>query len=44
MRYNGVIQRKLALLNKQILKLEEYLKGIDYSEFSKSWAMPHKSA
>jgi uncharacterized protein YutE (UPF0331/DUF86 family) len=38
MRYNGVIQRKLSLLNKQLLKLEEYLKGIDYSEFSGSWA------
>lgn len=38
MRYNGIINRKLALLNKQLVKLEEYLKGVGYAEFSESWA------
>jgi hypothetical protein len=28
MRYNGVIQRKPALLDRQVLKLEESLKNI----------------
>jgi len=41
MLYNGVIQRKLALLNKQLFKLEDYLKGVGYAEFSESWA--HRS-
>lgn len=41
MRYNGVVQRKLALLNKQLQKLEENLKDIEYAEFSESWG--HKA-
>ncbi len=39
MRYNGVIQRKLALLNTQVLKLEESLKNISFSEFEESWIL-----
>lgn len=38
MRYNGIIQRKLALLNKQLVNLEEYLQGVGYAEFAASWA------
>jgi len=37
MRYNGVIQRKLALLDKQVQRLRESLKGISCEEFSQSW-------
>ena len=39
MRYNGVIQRKLALLNNQILMLEESLRNVSYGEFEKSWIL-----
>ena len=37
MRYNGVIQRKLALLDKQVQRLQASLKGISCEEFSQSW-------
>jgi len=39
MRYNGVIQRKLSLLNTQVLKLEESLKDISLNEFQDSWIL-----
>lgn len=39
MRYNGVVQRKLALLSTQVLKLEESLKDISFSEFKESWIL-----
>jgi uncharacterized protein YutE (UPF0331/DUF86 family) len=39
MRYNGVVQRKLALLNKQVLKLEESLKDVSLKEFQESWIL-----
>lgn len=39
MRYNGVVQRKLALLNTQVLKLEESLKEVSFSEFEESWVL-----
>lgn len=39
MKYNGVVQRKLALLNTQVLKLEESLKNISFSEFEQSWIL-----
>lgn len=39
MRYNGVIQRKLALLNTQVLKLEESLKEVSFDEFKESWIL-----
>ena len=39
MRYNGVIQRKLALLNTQVLKLEESLKDVSFDEFKESWIL-----
>lgn len=37
MHYNGVIQRKLALLDKQVQRLQESLKGISRDEFAASW-------
>lgn len=39
MRYNGVIQRKLALLNTQVLNLEESLKDVSFAEFQASWIL-----
>lgn len=39
MRYNGVIQRKLALLNTQVLRLEESLKDVSFDEFNESWLL-----
>jgi len=39
MRYNGVVQRKLALLNQQTLKLEESLNDISFNEFETSWIL-----
>jgi uncharacterized protein YutE (UPF0331/DUF86 family) len=39
MRYNGVIQRKLALLDQQVLRLEESLRDIDYPQFKNSWVL-----
>jgi uncharacterized protein YutE (UPF0331/DUF86 family) len=39
MRYNGVIQRKLALLSQQVLKLEKSLEKVSFSEFKESWIL-----
>ena len=39
MRYNGVIQRKLALLNSQVLHLEENLRDISMSKFADDWVL-----
>jgi len=37
MKVNGVIQRKLALLDVQVVKLHEMLEGVSYGEFAESW-------
>jgi uncharacterized protein YutE (UPF0331/DUF86 family) len=37
MKYNGIIQRKLALLDQQVTKLEEHTKNLSYKEFEESW-------
>ena len=37
MKYNGIIQRKLALLDDQIDKLRRHTKDIGYEEFKESW-------
>lgn len=37
MRYNGVVQRKLTLLSKQIVKIMDFFAGVSYSEFESSW-------
>ena len=39
MRYNGIIQRKLALLNQQILRLQESLKDVAFPDFEKNWVL-----
>jgi uncharacterized protein YutE (UPF0331/DUF86 family) len=39
MRYNGVIQRKLSLLNTQVMKLEDSLRDVSLSEFETSWIL-----
>lgn len=39
MKYNGVIQRKLALLDTQVSKLEESLKNVSLAEFEASWIL-----
>ncbi|MDA3799789.1 MAG: DUF86 domain-containing protein [Kiritimatiellae bacterium] len=37
MRYNGVVQRKLALLSEQILNIQTMFVSVSYSEFEESW-------
>lgn len=39
MKYNGVIQRKFALLDKQLLQLKNHTKNIDFESFKNDWAM-----
>lgn len=39
MRYNGVIQRKLALLSQQVLRLEGSLKEVSLIEFQEDWVL-----
>lgn len=39
MRYNGVVHRKLALLDTQVLKLEESLQDVSFGEFEASWIL-----
>lgn len=37
MKYNGVIQRKLALLDDQIQKLKHHMKDISFNDFKNDW-------
>lgn len=39
MRYNGIVQRKLALLDQQVLRLEESLRNVPYGTFEESWIL-----
>lgn len=39
MRYNGVIQRKMALLDEQLLAIQRHLEDVPYKEFRDSWAL-----
>ena len=39
MKYNGTIQRKLALLDDQVQMLRQHTEGVSFKEFEKSWAM-----
>ena len=39
MKYNGVIQRKLALLDDQVQKLKYHTKDIPFSDFEKDWVI-----
>lgn len=37
MKYNGVIQRKLALLDRQVREIKKALAGVSYLDFAASW-------
>ncbi len=37
--FNGVIQRKLALLDTQVSRLEEHLKDVTESQFAGDWVL-----
>jgi len=39
MHLNSVINRKLALLDSQVGKLETHLKNVSYPEFSENWVL-----
>ena len=38
MKTNGVIQRKLALLDSQVIKLSSHMRGLSLSDFRDDWA------
>ena len=37
--WNGIIQRKLALLDQQLVRLEDHLRGVTREQFVRDWAM-----
>lgn len=39
MRYNGVIQRKFSLLDKQYIQLQKHFDGVNLKTFRDNWAM-----
>ncbi len=39
MKYNGIIQRKLALLDSQVQKLKAHMKEVSFPEFEQSWML-----
>lgn len=39
MKYNGVIQRKLALLDDQVQKLRRHTAGMEYQAFEEDWVI-----
>jgi len=39
MKYNGIIQRKLALLDDQVIQLEKHLQQISLEAFRQSWLL-----
>lgn len=39
LRWNGIIQRKLALLDQHVVRLEGHLKGVTQETFSADWAL-----
>lgn len=39
MKYNGVIQKKLAHLDDQVLKLQNHTQGLTFEEFEKNWVI-----
>jgi uncharacterized protein YutE (UPF0331/DUF86 family) len=38
MKYNGIIQRKLALLDQHRQRLEQYLAGVSLEDFAPDWS------
>ena len=43
MKYNGIVQRKLALLDRYLLELHGNLKDVDFAGFRDNWAMQRMS-
>lgn len=39
LKWNGVIQRKLALLDNQVMRLENHLRNVSREQFVQDWAM-----
>ena len=39
MKINGIIQKKFALLDKQLIELQKHLSEVQFSEFKNSWAL-----
>ena len=39
LKWNGVIQRKLALLDQQVMRLEGHLRDVSREQFVQDWAM-----
>lgn len=39
MKYDGVIQRKLALLDNQVQRLKRHMRDISYERFKDDWAL-----
>lgn len=39
MKYNGVIQRKLSLLDEQVGNIRHHLAGVPFEEFKDSWPL-----
>jgi uncharacterized protein YutE (UPF0331/DUF86 family) len=39
MNMNGIVQRKLALLDEQVTNLEVHLKGVSVEEFREDWVL-----
>jgi uncharacterized protein YutE (UPF0331/DUF86 family) len=38
MKHNGIIQRKLALLDQHRQRLEQYMAGVDPADFAQDWS------
>ncbi len=39
MKYNGIIQRKLAFLDMQLIRIQENLGNIGFDEFTNNWVL-----
>lgn len=39
MKYNGIIQRKLAILDDQVQKLRSHTEGVEYDSFAENWLL-----
>jgi hypothetical protein len=39
LKWNGVIQRKLALLDQQVMRIEGHLRNVSREQFVQNWAM-----
>ncbi|HAK47313.1 MAG TPA: hypothetical protein DCO79_15515 [Spirochaeta sp.] len=39
MHYNGVVQRKIAMLDDQLLQIEKHISSLSYEEFKDNWLL-----